>query len=77
MTRRDAARARGGALLALVVVALVAAAGAGRASAADAVAPWQSFDALDGALFDAELAATTNDADALAVAGRRAAVGGR
>ena len=74
MTRRDATRARGGVLLALVVVALVAAAGAGRASAAEAVAPWQAFDALDGALFDAELAATTNDADALAVAGRRAAV---
>ncbi len=65
---------RGGALLALAVVALVAAAGAGRASAASTVAPWQAFDALDGALFDAELAATTNDADALAAAGRRATV---
>ena len=43
MTRRDAARARGGALLALVVVALVAAAGAARASAAEAVAPWQAL----------------------------------
>ena len=74
VTRCDGARARGGALLALVVVALVAAAGAGRASAADAVAPWQAFDALDGALFDAELAATTNDAGALAAAGRRATV---
>ncbi len=64
---------RGGALLALAVVALVAAAGAARASAADTVAPWQSFDALDAALFDAELAATTNDDNALAIAGHRAA----
>ena len=56
----DATRRHGeGRRLLLSRVALVAAAGAGRASAADAVAPWQAFDALDGALFDAELAATT------------------
>jgi high-affinity iron transporter len=76
-TRSDAARARGGALLVLLMVlvaaALAAAVGPPRASAADVVVPWQSFDALDGALFDAELAATTNDGDALVVAGRRAA----
>ncbi len=71
---RGRTRARGGALLALAVAGIVAAVGAGAASAADAVAPWQAFDALDGALFDAELAATTNDAGALAAAGRRAAV---
>ena len=72
--RRDAARARGAILLALVVFFVLAAAVAGRASAADAVAPWQSFDALDSALFDAELAATTDDGDARAAAGHRAAV---
>ena len=72
--RRDAARARAAILLALVVFFVLAAAVAGRASAADAVAPWQSFDALDSALFDAELAATTHDGDARAAAGHRAAV---
>ena len=70
--RRGGTRAGGGALLALAVVALVAALGAGAASAADEGAPWQAFDALDSALFDAELAAMTNDAGALAAAGDRA-----
>jgi high-affinity iron transporter len=70
--RRGGKWARGGALLSLAV-ALVAALGAGPASAADGGAPWQEFDALDSALFDAELAAMTEDGAALAVAGRRAA----
>ena len=70
--RRGGKRAGGGALLALAVVALVAALGAGPASAAEEGAPWQEFDALDSALFDAELAAMTNDAGALAAAGSRA-----
>jgi high-affinity iron transporter len=64
-------RTRGGALLALAVAALVAA-GAGPASAAQPSEPWQAFDTLDAALFDAELAATTGDAGALEAAGRRA-----
>jgi len=70
--RRGGRRARGGALLVLAAAALVAAVGSGRASAAQAAAPWQAYDALDSALFDAELATTTNDARALAAAGRRA-----
>ena len=70
--RRGGKRAGGGALLALAVVALVAALGAAPASAAEEGAPWQEFDALDSALFDAELAAMTNDAGALAAAGSRA-----
>ena len=70
--RRGRKRAGGGALLAFAVVALVAALGAGPASAAEEGAPWQEFDALDSALFDAELAAMTNDDGALAAAGSRA-----
>jgi high-affinity iron transporter len=68
---------RGGALLALAVAALVAALGAGRAPAAGEAAPWQQFDALDSALFDAELAATTSDAGTLEAAGKRASVAAR
>jgi high-affinity iron transporter len=71
--RRGGTRASGAALLVLAVAALAAALGAGPASAADGGAPWERFDALDSALFDAELAAMTNDGAALAVAGRRAA----
>jgi high-affinity iron transporter len=59
--------------LALAAVAVAAAVGVGRATAAPAPPPWQSFDALDAALFDAELAATTDDASALAAAATRAA----
>ncbi|HXQ85971.1 MAG TPA: hypothetical protein VN746_04805, partial [Gaiella sp.] len=70
--RRCGNGAGGGALLVLAVAALVAALVARPASAADGGAPWQQFDALDSALFDAELAAMTNDRAALAVAGRRA-----
>ena len=70
--RRGGTWAGGGALFALAVVALVAALGAGPASAAEEGAPWQEFDALDSALFDAELAAMTNDAGALEAAGSRA-----
>ena len=55
--RRGGKRAGGAALLALAVVALAAALGAGPASASEEGAPWQEFDALDSALFDAELAA--------------------
>ena len=70
--RRGGRRAGGGALLGLAVVALVAALGAAPASAAEEGAPWQAFDALDSALFDAELASMTNDNAALAAAGDRA-----
>ena len=70
--RRCGNGAGGGALLDLAVAALVAALVARPASAADGGAPWQQFDALDSALFDAELAAMTNDRAALAVTGRRA-----
>jgi high-affinity iron transporter len=65
---------RGAALLVLVVAALVGAIGAGGASAAERAAPWEQFDTLDAALFDAELAATTNDAGAVRAAGARAAL---
>ncbi|HEY7179004.1 MAG TPA: hypothetical protein VH305_07500, partial [Gaiella sp.] len=71
-------RARSGRVLALVVFAAVvlhAAVGAGSAAAApqqQPPQPWQAFDTLDSALFDAELAATTNDGGALGSAGRRA-----
>jgi high-affinity iron transporter len=71
--RRDGTWATRRLVLALLAVALVAAAGATRVAAAPVPAPWQSFDALDAALFDAELAATTNDRGALTAAGRRAA----
>jgi high-affinity iron transporter len=56
-------------------VVLHAAVGAGSAAAApqqQPPQPWQAFDTLDSALFDAELAATTNDGGALGSAGRRA-----
>jgi high-affinity iron transporter len=71
-TRRDGTWATGQLVLVLLAVALVAAAAAARATAAPAPAPWQSFDALDAALFDAELAATPNDRGSMAAAGRRA-----
>jgi len=61
-------------VLALAVLALAATIGAASAQAAPGPAPWQAFDALDGALFDAELAATTDDPAALGAAGRRAVV---
>jgi high-affinity iron transporter len=69
---RSRGRARGGAALALVALLALAAFGAGRASAAQTAAPWEAYDALDSALFDAELAATTDDDGALAAAARSA-----
>ena len=45
----------GGALLLVALLALVAAFGAGRASAAQTPAPWEAYDALDSALVHTNL----------------------
>lgn len=75
-TGREATRPAGRVAVAVAVAAaaLLPAVGTSRAAAApESPQPWRSYDALDGALFAAELAGTTGDREALAAAGRRAA----